>query len=1340
MTESADRLRQAKQDVSAQFDSVRRRWRTAHILIGCALGAAVMLIALIVASYHLDTVRFSQDSLSALRWGLSLTLAAIVGLLLWRALRPVSEHWVARYAEHHSQDTDALLLSAAEANARAELPAAESASLTARLLQRATHVLGSEQPGARHEIKRRGWALGSVGMLALTALLTYKLATPGQQHAAALLVLNLPEASHPGPYQITVTPGDAPAIFGENKRISAQLHGFATDKVTLRSRPIGSGDDASTDSRTHARASIDASPDSQWTEVIMHRRADGQAFEALLTRLSADREYFVQADGVRSPTYAVSVTRLPKVARIDVQYHFPTYTGRPPERVADATEIRALKGTRVELTVQLDLPAAGGQLVVDGETAAELRTTLPTPKLAADMAPEKSVQLAGQNGTGTVDDTATINNAATTSESNAAPGTRNPGQTNPGQTNPGQTGTSAADSWQAELHVREDGQFRIDLVAPDGKDVAASPEMPIVALVDEPARIHIAQPGRDTKVTSVEEIEILTEAADDTALRQLDLVVSINGRAEQTISLLDRPADNAELFSHVMLMEERKLEPGDLVAYYVRANDDLRNASRSVQSDIFFMEVRPFEKRFRRASGGGGSGSGRGGQSEEILAAQQRALVIALFNLIRDYERADQEARREQLNVLMDAQARIRTRTEAIVRRTNMRAMMRSNKAFERMAAELPLALSAMALVESELAVEQPAKALPSAREALAHLQRADAAFRDVQVQAQRNRSGGGGNQSAEDLSNLFKLEMDKFRSQYAHVQRGRQRNNQQQVDEAIKRLKELAERQQREARRAGQHGTDNQQALADAVEELIRKLERLSAKDDDQQVAAALDQLRKAAKAMRQAAQSGSESQTADNSRSRPGRRDGSGSPGGQNSGSQQLSADNSRGNSAPDTTPGQPRSQGVAKEADSPKDDRKRTASSGAPENKLAGPDTPADANAAGSTRSNSASTGERKMQQSGNSTSREGASPELMRERAKREALAALRNAEQALRSAESARFAQAVQSSLRDAEALANRQRQIDTLINAPRDTPGDPSGGSSGVSSGKAGTNATLSPSQIAEIVAAKDEMLATAEALGEKLSELAREKGSNPKSSAHVRRSAQALRDGRTAQRLRWTRQAFEQDPGDAKPKMEQAIARAVTRARDELRDAVAALTPGAGNQRAVPAPLSDVARQLAELKRATREANARQSGRAGSAGGRQAGTGGVQNGGVHNGRGLGGGGLIDVPRITAGMRQSSDELSRMRGTLIDRGHTAADIDRLVSALDQIAGEATPFERTIDAALLLAQKLAEEAQPDTNASEAPGGQPRLAAHGRLPPELRSISERYSKELSESSSL
>src|SRR5207253_11449121 len=93
---------------------------------------------------------------------------------------------------------------------------------------------------------------------------------------------------------------------------------------------------------------------------------------------------------------------------------------------------------------------------------------------------------------------------------------------------------------------------------------------------------------------------------------------------------------------------------------------------------------------------------------------------------------------------------------------------------------------------------------------------------------------GGGGDQMADDLADLFELELDKLANQYEMQQRAGEQSRDRQIDELAEKLKELARRQQAEAerqRRAAAAGNQNgggsgtqQRALADEAEQAARR------------------------------------------------------------------------------------------------------------------------------------------------------------------------------------------------------------------------------------------------------------------------------------------------------------------------------------------------------------------------------------------------------------------------------------------------------------------------------------------------------------------------------------
>jgi hypothetical protein len=419
-------------------------------------------------------------------------------------------------------------------------------------------------------------------------------------------------------------------------------------------------------------------------------------------------------------------------------------------------------------------------------------------------------------------------------------------------------------TWSASLDIEQTGHYRIDLPYGDDLLVRASPNYAIELSPDRAPTVHISSPGRDSRVTSVEEPLIELTASDDLGIARLELVYSINGGPEQTLSLHEQNQRPQELTTvHTLFLEDLRLGPGDLIAYYARASDSVTDEGQQSTTDIYFMEVRPFHLTFRQAQGG--SGAGMQGHNERLLSEQQRQLVIATFNLARDRQSYKEDRFVETVDFLARSEARIRDRVEAIIRRLGERTLMQADESLQRMVQELPQAVEAMLETEATLAERDPHAALAPARKALRHLQRAEAAFRDLQV-ARAGSAGQGANSSeAQDLANLFKLELDKLRSQYESLQHG-QAASAQALDDTLEKLRELARRQQRELERlrrraelsAGPAGSDSsQRALAEELEKVVRHLERLSREQPDRKLEAMMNQAREAAEAMRRAADS---------------------------------------------------------------------------------------------------------------------------------------------------------------------------------------------------------------------------------------------------------------------------------------------------------------------------------------------------------------------------------------------------------------------------------------------------------------------------------------------------
>ena len=559
--------------------------------------------------------------------------------------------------------------------------------------------------------------------------------------------------------------------------------------------------------RSNAGAPFERTP---MTSVV-----DSGGFESTLFRVVESFDYFVQSAGVRSAVYRIDAAALPFVERMEMEFVYPSYTGLGTRTIDQGGDIAALRGTTVHLRVHSTMATKAGRIVRDD------REHLPL----------------------------TVNADGTLS------------------------GT---------LQIKESGIYRIELATPAGTLVSASPQHTIDVLTDEPPSVAFQKPGRDLRATSLDEIFVEAGADDDFGVKQLELVYAVNGGPEKQVPLIG-PASSprAEVSAgHTFFLEELGLQPGDVVAYYARATDnDEVSGAKTVTSDIFFLQIQPFRKDYRAAeSQAGGQQAGQrgnaGNNDPSALSEQQRRIVSGTFNVLRDRAKAGEEKFKQDVVFLALTQGQLRERAAGLSAQIKER-VAQAEPTMVKVAGALEEAAKAMEGAEQRLQVRDPKTALPGEQQALASLQRAEEAYRDVRVRMEQQRAGGGGggggqqsSGAADELANLFQLELDKLRNQYETFDRSQQQTADAKVDAMLERLKELARRQEQEAERqrqmaanrqtGGSAASARQRQLAADTEEAARQLERLSREDGRQDLSQMARDLRAAADAMRRAAASG--------------------------------------------------------------------------------------------------------------------------------------------------------------------------------------------------------------------------------------------------------------------------------------------------------------------------------------------------------------------------------------------------------------------------------------------------------------------------------------------------
>ena len=412
---------------------------------------------------------------------------------------------------------------------------------------------------------------------------------------------------------------------------------------------------------------------------------------------------------------------------------------------------------------------------------------------------------------------------------------------------------------EGDLTIVEDGSYRVALADSDGLANAGDTEYFIRTLEDRPPDVRIVRPAGDRQVTPIEEVPVEARADDDFGIAALDLVYAVRGATPKTVPFTrEGPATSAS-GRRTIYLEDLDVKPGDFVTYYARARDVSRGKRPTeARSDIFFLEITPFEEEFVAAQSQGAGGAGE--QPFDDMVQAEKDIITATWKLD---SRAKKSGARSEDDIRTVAQAQGDLRTKAMA---SLGQMQRANNLRRvrpgggRAAAAAPAdptseamakAADAMGRAEQLLGVLKTTDALPHEMTALNELLRAQSETRRREVQQQQaNGNGRGSNRQQQDLSSLFDREL--ARQQQTNYETPTSRETREEKaddkDATLDKIRDLARRQDElnqqqeqaarkpgptdeESRRQLERLTREQSELRKQAEELAQQLQQVENK-----------------------------------------------------------------------------------------------------------------------------------------------------------------------------------------------------------------------------------------------------------------------------------------------------------------------------------------------------------------------------------------------------------------------------------------------------------------------------------------------------------------------------
>jgi hypothetical protein len=442
---------------------------------------------------------------------------------------------------------------------------------------------------------RRLWAV-TAGVALVTAVVATLSSADWQWRTAAgrVLLQNQPYRS------LQVEPGSITVDEGSPVEIAVALIGRTDRDVTLLTRSSEEPDAEWTEQSLEPVDSnrSDKNPDAgapgRTDETTGRPRAN---YLARFDRMTQPLEYRVVAGDVASDPFRIDIRRPVRIQQISVSLAPPEYTQLPATTVTDGN-FSGLDGTLASLQIAFDKPVRSASIVFaakksgnSAEPPAEPEKVALTLRPAEGGPPNPSTSLIAATDFPLVED----RNYSVLAE--AEDGTRLPEN-------------------KYRIRVRHDQAPQVSFESPsDGVEVHSLAELPMRVRVNDD--YGLTKAGVVFQVNNEQEIPLLAE----------DFAAVVDAAKEVAETGVLSPKTQSTL-ERLLPLEHFGLTQKDSVMYFAFAEDNLPGSPQRTETDMRFIDIRPFKRQYQvfdpDPNDGGMNMGGPGLKSLEQLIQMQR--------------------------------------------------------------------------------------------------------------------------------------------------------------------------------------------------------------------------------------------------------------------------------------------------------------------------------------------------------------------------------------------------------------------------------------------------------------------------------------------------------------------------------------------------------------------------------------------------------------------------------------------------------------------------------------------------------------------------------------------